>query len=661
MAEHVTALESILTAAESQGLKFSPAKCTFAVGSLVLLGRKVSGAGVAVWQERAAAVRELARPTTLRELYHALGLFNYYRAFVRNFASIAEPLTRLTKGWSYEQADGRYRLVNTEGKPVTAERCVLEWDSAQQQSFDALKQAIASPPVLAHPDPSRPYILYVDASKEGFGVVVHQVFEAEGEVVPQSAASASLNALELARLPPKIARERWRSWLRADRHFAPILREAEQSTAHESSDAVWVVQDGVLFRRYDGRLALPEGALPELLRSVHENNGHFGFYKTYLALSRDFCRPALSVSVRAWVRHCRVCQHTKLVRKVGDLDISKDPQWPFDTISVDLMHGLPLSRSGNNAAVVVLDVFSRMIVIEPCSLEITAEGLAAILSNRVLRYGWRPRRVVPPYHQQANAVERAIQTVQHVLQSVALDSRAHWDKRHAPAVELVINSTPSVVTGQRPFDLVFIRHPSIVHAVFDDAEHLGVGSFDERLAAAGELFAEVRERITEARLSQKRRYDKSRARPVPLRVGDQVFLRLRDRPVPGAVGDKLDARKKGPFSVAEVLSEHRVRLELPDDVPIDPIVSIEQVDLAPRSLDPFDAVRRVEPSASSFDSVLGEGEDIPEALLPAPVLPPLPPRERRLPAPLRDFDLGIMSVADQAALLEALREPIRRP
>ncbi|KAE8228270.1 hypothetical protein CF326_g6802 [Tilletia indica] len=666
MTEHVTALESILTAAESQGLKFSPAK---------------------LWQERAAAVRELARPTTLRELYHALGLFNYYRAFVRNFASIAEPLTRLTKGWRYEQADGRYRLVNTEGKPVTAERCVLEWEGAQQQSFDALKQAIASPPVLAHPDPARPYILYVDASKEGFGVVVHQVFEAEGEIVPQSAVSASLNALELARLPPKIARERWRSWLRADRHFAPILREAEQSTAHESSDAVWVVQDGVLFRRHDGRLALPEGALPELLRSVHENNGHFGFYKTYLALSRDFWRPSLSVSVRAWVRHCRVCQHTKLARKVGDLDISKDPQWPFDTISVDLVHGLPLSRSGNNAAVVVLDVFSRMIVIEPCSLEITAEGLAAILSNRVLRYGWRPRRIVsdsearftgakmtalaqslgavltprPPYHQQANAVERAIQTVQHVLQSVALDSRAHWDKRHAPAVELAINSTPSVVTGQRPFDLVFISHPSIVHAVFDDAEHLGVGSFDERLAAAGELFAEVRERIAEARLSQKRRYDKSRARPVPLRVGDQVFLRLRDRPVPGAVGDKLDARKKGPFSVAEVLSEHRVRLQLPDDVSIDPIVSIEQVDLAPRSPDPFDAVRRVEPSASSSDGVLEEGEDIPEALLPAPVLPPLPPRERRLPAPLRDFDLGIMSVADQAALLEALREPIRRP
>ncbi|KAE8217909.1 hypothetical protein CF319_g8112 [Tilletia indica] len=686
MEEHVRALETLLSSAESEGLKFSPSKCTFAVGSLVLLGRKVSGAGVAVWQDRAAAVRDLVRPTTLRELYHALGLFGYYRAFVRNFVTIAEPLTRLTRGWRYEQADGRYRLVNTEGKPVTAERCVLEWTDAQQRSFEALKAAIASPPVLAHPDPARPYIVYVDASKDGFGVVVHQIFEAEGVSEPQSEGAARLHALDFARLPATIVRERWKSWLRADRHFAPLLRDAEQSEERTTPDGVWVVQDGVLIRRHDGRLALPEGALPELLRSVHEDNGHFGFFKTYLALSRDFWRPGLSVAVRSWVKHCRVCQSTKTARKTGDLDVSKDPQLPFDTISVDIVHGLPLSRAGNNAAVVVLDVFSRMVLVEPCSLDVTAEGIAAILSDRVLRYGWRPRRIVsdsearltgakmtalarslgadltpsPPYHQQANAVERAIQTIQRVLQSVSLDSRAHWDRRHAPAVELAMNSTPSVVTGQRPFDLVFISHPSIVHAVFDDAEHLGVGSFDERLAAAGERMVEVRGLINAARAEQKRRYDRVRGRPVPLREGDQVFLRLKDRPVPGAIGDKLDPRKMGPFAVSEVLSDHRLRLQLPTGVSIDPVVSIEQVDLVPRSPDPFAADRGGSPvSVPRVDDLVEALENAPEPAVPPPS--PRAPRARRLPAPLRDFDVGTLTVSDQDVLLEALREPIRRP
>ncbi|KAE8220870.1 hypothetical protein CF326_g8671, partial [Tilletia indica] len=536
---------------------------------------------------------------------------------------------------------------------------------------------------------------YVDASKEGFGVVVHQIFEAdEGsspspvDLVPQSPASARLHALAFARLPARIARERWTSWLRADRYFAPLLRDAEQSTDSSSPDDVWLARDGLLVRRYDGRLALPEGALPELLRSVHEDNGHFGFYKTYLALSRDFWRPSLSVSVRAWVRHCRVCQHTKAARKTGELDVTKDPQLPFDTISVDLVHGFPLSRSGNNAAVVILCVFSRMVLIEPCSLEVTAEGVAAILSERVLRYGWRPRRIVsdsearftgakmstlarslgaeitpsPPYHQQANAVERAIQTIQHVLQSVSLDARAHWDKRHAPAVELAMNSTPSVVTGERPFDLVFISHPSVVHAVFDGAEHLGVGSFDERLAAANERMAEVREHINAARLDQKRRYDRSRAALAKLRVGDQVFLRLKDRPVPGAISDKLDPRKMGPFPVEEVLSDHRVRLTLPADVAIDPVISVEQLDLVPRSPDPFAATReRPSSSASSpRQTAATGGGNIPDLPLP-PASPPLAPRARRLPVPLRGFDIGVLTVSDQTALLEALREPIRRP
>ncbi|KAE8241146.1 hypothetical protein A4X06_0g7647, partial [Tilletia controversa] len=55
MAEHAAALDTLLRNATSAGLRFSPAKCTFAVPSLVLLGRKVSGAGVAVWEDRAKA------------------------------------------------------------------------------------------------------------------------------------------------------------------------------------------------------------------------------------------------------------------------------------------------------------------------------------------------------------------------------------------------------------------------------------------------------------------------------------------------------------------------------------------------------------------------------------------------------------------------------
>ncbi|KAE8236405.1 hypothetical protein A4X03_0g9447, partial [Tilletia caries] len=230
MAEHAAALDALLRNATSAGLRFSPAKCTFAVPSLVLLGRKVSGAGVAVWEDRAKAVRDLPRPSTLRELYNALGLFGYYRAFVPRFADLAAPLSKLTRGWRYEAAvDGRYRLVNTDGHPASADKVLMPWAEEQQKSFDALKAAIASPPTLAHPDPSRPYVLYVDACKDAFAAILHQVFPTTASTPAASSDTISAFPVSVHLLPPRVAKERWIAWIRMDRHFAGIYRRLSET------------------------------------------------------------------------------------------------------------------------------------------------------------------------------------------------------------------------------------------------------------------------------------------------------------------------------------------------------------------------------------------------------------------------------------------------
>ncbi|KAE8238350.1 hypothetical protein A4X06_0g8835 [Tilletia controversa] len=515
--EHVEALGILLANATRAGLKFSPSKCTFAVPSLVLLGRKVSGAGVAVWKDRAKAVSDLARPTTLRELYHVLGLFGYYRAFVKRFAELASPLTQLTRGWKYSAgSDGRYRLTNTE-------------------------------------DPNRPFVLYVDASKDAFAAILHQVFDEPATPRLQTMQSAVHHAMPVGLLPPEIAKERWCSWLRSDRHFAPIMHKVEEG----SDDDEWALSDGLLVRRIDDRLAIPEAAIPEILKSVHDRRGHFGFLKTYLAVSRNFWRPSLSVAVRSWVKHCSVFLRTKRLPKVGSLDVDHDPQFPFHTISLDLLFGLHRTRAGNDAVLVILDVFSRMILLQPCSSSVTAEGIAAIISDRVLRWGWRPRRLMsdsearmtgsvmstlakslraeltpsPPHHQQANAVERAIQTAQQVLQAMGVEDRAHWDRRLLPTVELAMNATPSLVAGFRPLDLVFVHHPDVVHAVFDSGDQAGVLSFADRLAVADERLQDARIAIQAARTEQKRRYDKRR-QPIPLfAVASQCNVRFLRSPV----------------------------------------------------------------------------------------------------------------------------------
>ncbi|KAE8241822.1 hypothetical protein A4X13_0g7245 [Tilletia indica] len=496
------------------------------------------------------------------------------------------------------------------------------------------------------------------------------------QVHVEPSTSPALQVTSIPLVPSATAVDRWSSWLKADPYFRAVL------TRVSDGDSEWILEGGVSVRRVDGRVALPVAALPLVLRAVHDNNGHFGFAKSYLALTRHFWRPKLVEAVQAWIRHCRACQSTKLGLRVGELDISKDPSFPYEAVAVDLALGLPRSRSGKDALLVLTDLFSRMILLHPCSSSIDALGIAAVISDRVLRYGWRPKRLLsdseskmvgntmqtlaasldavlepsPPHHQQANPVERSIQTVQHVLQALCVSGHAHWDTRIVPAVELAMNSTPHLTTGYRPFDLVFVSQPEIVHAVFDASDPDGVGSFGERLAAASARLQDAREAIEVVRKGQKHRYDRRRA-PLPaLAVGDKVFVRLKDRPIGGTATHKLASRKLGPYRVRRLLSDHRVELDLPLSVGVGTEFSTEQLDVCPTSPDPFSADRHSPalPDGEGpppLDDNLGESVAADEEVL--------APRARVAPSRFRDFAVGTACVDNVDP--DLLRGPVFRP
>ncbi|GKG53677.1 hypothetical protein Tco_0555077, partial [Tanacetum coccineum] len=51
--------------------------------------------GVKMDQKKVAAVMEWPVPTTQRQIRGFLGLAAYYRRFIKNFATVAAPLSRL--------------------------------------------------------------------------------------------------------------------------------------------------------------------------------------------------------------------------------------------------------------------------------------------------------------------------------------------------------------------------------------------------------------------------------------------------------------------------------------------------------------------------------------------------------------------------------------
>ena len=88
----------------------------------------------------------------MEELRSFLGLAGYYRRFIPRFATIASPLTELTK------------------KGVK-----FVWTENTESAFQHLKTCLCSAPILAYPNFDKPFILQTDASDVGLGAVLTQL------------------------------------------------------------------------------------------------------------------------------------------------------------------------------------------------------------------------------------------------------------------------------------------------------------------------------------------------------------------------------------------------------------------------------------------------------------------------------------------------------
>ena len=64
---------------------------------------------------------------------------------------------------------GRTRLL-----PLSPDLPQFKWGSKHQESFDRLKEALISSPILAYLDYNKPFILETDASLKGPGAVLSQ-------------------------------------------------------------------------------------------------------------------------------------------------------------------------------------------------------------------------------------------------------------------------------------------------------------------------------------------------------------------------------------------------------------------------------------------------------------------------------------------------------
>ena len=137
-------------------LKLKNSNCNYFKTHVQYLGHLVSGKGIKPLPEKLESVKKMPAPTTPKEIKQFLGLVGYYRKFIPRFADIARPMTNLTK-----------------------QDVSFEWTLQHQASFEMLKDALITSPILKYPDPNKPYTLFTDASKYAWACVLTQEHEHE--------------------------------------------------------------------------------------------------------------------------------------------------------------------------------------------------------------------------------------------------------------------------------------------------------------------------------------------------------------------------------------------------------------------------------------------------------------------------------------------------
>jgi len=88
---HVSQLKEVFDRLRAAGLKLKPSKCALLQQEVQYLGHVVGQDGVATDPKKVQAVRDWAVPLDLPELRALLGLVEYYRQYIPNFARIAQP------------------------------------------------------------------------------------------------------------------------------------------------------------------------------------------------------------------------------------------------------------------------------------------------------------------------------------------------------------------------------------------------------------------------------------------------------------------------------------------------------------------------------------------------------------------------------------------
>ncbi|GKE40572.1 putative mitochondrial protein, partial [Tanacetum coccineum] len=365
--EHCDHLAQVLQVIKDNTLYTKRSKCYFAVPQVEYLGHIISAQGVSTDPSKIEAIQKWPIPSTLKQLRGFLGLTGYYRRFIKDYASISQPLMALTK------------------------KDAFKWNPSAELAYHKLKEAMVKAPVLALPNFEQEFVVKTDVSGKGIGVVLCQ----NGHPIAYwsktlSAKHQALSTYEKEFLAVVAALDKWKGYL-LDRHFKIrtdlfslkyLLNQKlttpfqfKKGSENVVADALSrmdssgeLLQISVSFSlehhsykgnkySWTGEILKRKGKMvvgndPELRKELVQNfydeaiGGHSGAHVTMKKLGSLFYWKGLKKMVKQMIRDCDVCQRQKpdLNAYPGLIQPLPILERIWKEISMDFIEKLPTSH-----------------------------------------------------------------------------------------------------------------------------------------------------------------------------------------------------------------------------------------------------------------------------------------------------------------------------
>jgi transposase InsO family protein len=272
-----------------------------------------------------------------------------------------------------------------------------------------------------------------------------------------------------------------------DKWYVDLIRKVELSP---ETYPKFQIKQGMLYKFVkcnselidSWRLVLPSDSRDKIMKQNHDEKAHLGYTKTINRIKQAYYWPKMYQDVRKYVNSCEICKETKAPNQIlrPPMGSARVSSVPWSSISIDFKGPMVRSKSGNTYILVVVDNFSKLVLIHPMKSaeakrtikflhdevfmkfsvpdKIISDNGPAFKSNEFKKFveEWKiEHHKTPYYHAQANPVERVNRVIGSAIAAQVKDtSHKTWDET-LPAIAAAINSAIHEGHKYTPCEVVF--------------------------------------------------------------------------------------------------------------------------------------------------------------------------------------------------------------